>query len=233
MQHPSYVDPNWHRADDSSTKVRMERGDEARLRKQENRTNMLACHFLDVHHGQQGHPSRLPSGSLHSALTGPGLAARRLYRYEKMAGYLCQLQPLSRLSLVGPEPSIRHCETLLDDGRAAVSLRRELSARRAQRSGKPGATPLPEAIRRLCGAQFPPPVLREVRGRDCGSGAPDTGYGSAFDTLAGSRDLPLRASAGPPERLQRFFYARTCPHPPWRLRIFLSCTPNMVPISST
>jgi hypothetical protein len=72
-----------------------------------NRTNMLACHFLDVHHGQQGHPSRLPYGSLHSALTGLGLAASRFYRYEKMAGYLWQLQPLPCLPLVGPEPSIK------------------------------------------------------------------------------------------------------------------------------
>ena len=37
-----------------------------------------------LHHG---HPSRLPCGSLRSALTGPDRDASGIYRYEKMAGY--------------------------------------------------------------------------------------------------------------------------------------------------
>jgi hypothetical protein len=53
-----------------------------------------------LHHG---HPSRLPCGSLRSALTGPDRDASGIYRYEKMAGYVLANKGYMRLPLVGTE----------------------------------------------------------------------------------------------------------------------------------
>jgi hypothetical protein len=52
----------------------------------------IACGRCISH---RGHPSRLPYGSLRSALTGPDRDAGNSFHYHAMAGALCQGSTLS------------------------------------------------------------------------------------------------------------------------------------------
>jgi hypothetical protein len=63
---------------------------------------MLACHFLELQYVASRHPSRLPCGSLRSAMTGLDRDASGIYRYEKMAGCSGDKEVM-RLPLVGTE----------------------------------------------------------------------------------------------------------------------------------
>ena len=47
-------------------------GSGATARTETNRQRRCSCHFLHRYYMDRSHPSRLPSGSLRSALTGPG-----------------------------------------------------------------------------------------------------------------------------------------------------------------
>ena len=58
-------------------KMRMEAGRQRERSWQANK-KMLACHFLPPYYMDLGHPSRLPSGSLRSAWTGPGRDPSRI-----------------------------------------------------------------------------------------------------------------------------------------------------------
>jgi len=65
---------------------------------------MLACHFLGRKAVDHGHPSRLPCGSLRSALTEPGRDPSRIADTRKWQAMFWPL-PCMRLPLVGTEHS--------------------------------------------------------------------------------------------------------------------------------
>src|SRR5579864_4703119 len=64
----------------------------------------MACHFLQLQNRHHGHPSRLPCGSLRSALTGPGRVANDLLIGENGRLY-SGIVRWTRLPLVGAEHS--------------------------------------------------------------------------------------------------------------------------------
>src|SRR5579864_3166195 len=80
-----------------SGKMRMEAGRQ-RERSWQTKAELLACHFLHFYYADLGHPSRLPSGSLCSAWTGPGRDPSRIPGRRKWQAILWQPGCASRWS---------------------------------------------------------------------------------------------------------------------------------------
>ena len=80
-----------------SGKMRMEAG-RRHERSWQTKTELLACHFLHPYYADLGHPSRLPSGSLCSAWTGPGRDPSRIPGRRKWQAILWRPRCASRWS---------------------------------------------------------------------------------------------------------------------------------------
>ncbi len=82
----------WKDGDRSAVVLRTLKEMRMELRQQGpgNRTEMVACHFLQRDGMDLDHPSRLPNGSLRSAWTGPGRDPNEFTYTRKWQTMFCQ-----------------------------------------------------------------------------------------------------------------------------------------------